>query len=175
MSKTLNEALVEDEATEAIVVEKPRMNKIQFENTLKILFNVFKEKYNHDLDAEINLPRIISGKKSMFYILFLKLEDGRALPLLRLQDELNEENTEANMYYTCLETSLRLLTDDNIIKEILDKARAAEQQLQDQLAGANLPQQSSGPEGTKDATDGAGGIPSGNVLETKTKKSDKSK
>ena len=43
MSKTLNEILVPDE-NEETVVDKPRMNKIQFENTLKILFNVFKEK-----------------------------------------------------------------------------------------------------------------------------------
>jgi len=159
---------------------RPRVWNREFENTLKLIFKVFKDKYGIVLDSEINLPRVISGKKSFYYVLFAKIEgadkvEGKErketiLPLLRIFDELSDDNNEGNMYYTCLETTLRFLTTDAGIKEIFDKAVTAQQPVQEGNDSPDLRKEPLRPEDAIDPKENVGGESSTVEKETKSKK-----
>ena len=148
---------------------RPTMWTGDFERNLKLLFKVFKDKYNLVLDAEINLPRVISGKESFYYVLFLKVEGDKVLPLLRMIKELDEDISKNALYYDAFEATLKLLTSDATIKEIYDKAVSSEQPAPEGKSDVDIQE----PLGSKDVVDSpkvTGEGLGGDEKETKSKK-----
>ena len=142
--------LTPDEATPAPM--RKLMNKWDFERNLNLVLDVFKAKYGLELDAEFNTPRLLSGKQSVYYILFVKVEEDKILPLLRVAGEITEDKLEEEIFQECYENTLRLLLSDATIKEIFDKANAAAgDKVPEGKDSVDIPVESDGSESGEDA------------------------
>ena len=58
----------------------------------------------------------------------MKEDKDKVLPILRIVEKLDNDNSESNMRYVAYENTLKILVSDAIIKEISDKARLAQEQ-----------------------------------------------
>lgn len=129
---------------------------LELELRLKNLFSVFKEKYNLDLDAEINIPKVVSGHSTFFYVLFVRGQGDdkdKVLPILRVAEKLDKDNWESKMNYIAYENTLKVLLSDAIIKEISDKARSHQEgnEVPKGDHSTDIPVEPVGSDGGKDA------------------------
>ena len=130
--KTGNKEIIEDDGLEYIGDNidsyKPCLSRWSFETLIRTVLNTFKDKYNILIDAEINVPKVLFGKATVYYVVFIRV-DGGVVPLLRTMEEITLNLTEENIYYLCYVNTLKLLFSDVHIQEVLNnaKSKSAEQ------------------------------------------------